>query len=313
MNNLAPVALFVYNRLANTKKTIEHLQRNFLANETDLFIFSDGGKDAKSWKEVNQVRQLIQKVTGFKSVTIVEREKNFYLERNIMEGIAEIFQQYDKIIVVEDDILTSPFFLTYMNEALDHYQNEQKVMHIAGYTNVDALEEGDTYYTRMMFGWGWATWRNRWQKFFQYFYTKEEALSGMTEQDCDTIQYGGVYKCLKYLDYNPIPWDICWKLAIYKADGLCLTPTHTLVRNCGIYGGTHFKNMRIFGSYIGDREPSIRKINVVNNNICLNHNVELKQRDALVDHGMRYNLLGKMVRPVYLKFFKRSKRNINLK
>ena len=104
----APVALFVYNRLDTVKKTIAHLQRNELAEETELFIFSDGGKDKKSWKQVERLREEMRRTTGFKQVTLIERPVNIYLERNILEGIAYLFERYDRLIVLEDDICTSP-------------------------------------------------------------------------------------------------------------------------------------------------------------------------------------------------------------
>ena len=132
----APVALFVYNRLDTVKKTIAHLQRNELAEETELFIFSDGGKDKKSWKQVERLREEMRRTTGFKQVTLIERPVNIYLERNILEGIAYLFERYDRLIVLEDDICTSPYFLTYMNEALEQYKENETVMHVSGFTNL---------------------------------------------------------------------------------------------------------------------------------------------------------------------------------
>ena len=136
--------MFVYNRVDNTQKTIEHLLRNTLAAETDLFVFSDGGKDEKSWKAVNEVRAYLHKVQkdieangALKSMTIIERPENIYLERNITEGIAQIFETHDRIIVLEDDICTSPYYLQYMNDAFDLYKDEPRVMHVAGFTNLD--------------------------------------------------------------------------------------------------------------------------------------------------------------------------------
>ncbi|MBR3619676.1 MAG: glycosyltransferase [Bacteroidaceae bacterium] len=139
----APVALFVYNRADNMLQTLECLVRNTLAPKTDLYVFSDGGKDPKSWSQVNAVRaQLHQFKTqvdhegALHSMTIIERPENYYLERNITEGIAQVFQDHDRIIVLEDDILTSPYYLQYMNQAFDLYADIPRVMHVAGFTNL---------------------------------------------------------------------------------------------------------------------------------------------------------------------------------
>ena len=141
----APVALFVYNRLDNTRKTLESLAANTLARETDVFVFSDGGKDEKSWSEVNRLRKYLHNFESpFKSFTIIARPENYYIERNITEGVAEIFENYDRIIVLEDDIVSSPYLLEYFNEALDMYADEETVMHIAGFSHLDLLNQNQT-------------------------------------------------------------------------------------------------------------------------------------------------------------------------
>ncbi|MDE7118055.1 MAG: hypothetical protein K2O61_05365, partial [Bacteroidaceae bacterium] len=139
----APVALFVYNRADNTQKTLLHLLANTLARDTDLYVFSDGGKDAQSWWQVNEVRTMLHQFKAqveregtLKSMTLIERPENIYLERNITEGIAQVFETHDRIIVLEDDICTSPYYLQYMNQAFDLYADIPTVMHIAGFTNL---------------------------------------------------------------------------------------------------------------------------------------------------------------------------------
>lgn len=298
----SPIALFVYNRIGNTRKTIECLKGNSLAADSILYVFSDGGKDEKSWKEVREVRKYLHSVTGFKAVHVIERPVNIYLERNIMEGIAYVLSMHDRIIVLEDDICTSPVFLAYMNEALDKYRDEKTVMHISGFTNLDIPELGDTYFTPHLSGWGWGTWRDRWSLFTHYS-SREEALSGMSRGDLNKIEYGGAFPCLKSLDKNPIPWDICWEIIIHKCKGLCLTPTHTLVRNIGIGNGTHFKTFRVFGWYDYDRPFRTEKVCLHDIPIDENSLIEEMYAKALKDHGMRYNLLGKVVRYIFKKCF----------
>lgn len=334
----APVAMFVYNRADNTQKTIEHLLRNTLAAETDLYVFSDGGKNEESWRMVREVRAYLHKVKAeivqthaLHSMTIIERPGNIYLERNITEGIAQVFETHDRIIVLEDDICTSPYYLQYMNDAFEMYKDNQKVMHISGFTNLSpALSKGEgvakrsecnpdevpspwgrgregSYFTPHPSGWGWGTWRDRWQKHFHHFQTREEALEGMTPEDIDAIQYGGVFPCLKSLDKRPIPWDICWELAIYKAGGLCLTPWHTMVRNIGLKNGTHFKSFDILQWYEFDREPLQEPIHLVKvDTPQKDPRIERLFAEAIKDWGIRYTPLGKVVRFFY-RLIKRKK------
>ncbi|NDV63728.1 hypothetical protein [Bacteroides sp. 224] len=298
VRTLAPVALFVYDRLQNTKKTIEHLQRNRLASESILYVFSDGGKDEKSWTAVNHVRQYLHSISGFKEIHLIERAENFYLERNIIEGISYVLSRHETIIVLEDDICTSPIYLDYINEALNKYKDEPKVMHISGFTNLDIPTFGDTYFTPHMSGWGWATWKGRWQ-LFTHYNSREEALAGMTTADLLKIEYGGAFSCLKSLNKNPIPWDICWEILIHKRKGLCLTPTHTLIKNIGIGSGTHFKSNRIFGWYDYDRPFRTQKVVLEDIPIEETPEIEAMYAKALKDHGMKYNLFGKITRFFY--------------
>ena len=304
-----PVALFVYNRLDKTRKTLESLAANTLARETDVFVFSDGGKDAKSWGEVNRLRRYLHNFEPpFKSFTIIERSENYYIERNVTEGVAEIFEKFDRIIVLEDDIVSSPYLLEYFNAALNMYADDEKVMHVAGFSHLDLSGQNqeenvssESYFTPYMGGWGWATWRNKWQKHFIHYESREEALSGLDEEAQAAIQYGGAFPCLKFLDRNPIPWDICWTLAIYKAKGLCLSPAYTMVRNIGIRNGTHFKNYALLQSFVFDREPLRRRLYLEKAKPEQNPIVEAKLKEALTDWGIRYTALGKVVRFFYKK------------
>ncbi|MCD7712780.1 MAG: glycosyltransferase [Firmicutes bacterium] len=279
-------------------------EKNMYAGDTVLYIFSDGGKEEKSWKEVNTLRKYLYTVIGFKAIHIIERTCNYYLERNIIEGISQVLTEWNRIIVLEDDICTSPYFLKYINDALDKYFTCKEVMHISGFTNLDIQEKGDTYFTPYMSGWGWATWKDRWQ-YFTHYQSKEEALAGLTQADFDKIQYGGAFECLKFLDYQPIPWDICWELTIYRHKGFCLTPTHTLVRNIGIYSGTHSRNYRILSKFRYDRPYLEREIKLVNIPIAADPEIEALYPEALTKYGLRFTLLGKIIRFFYLWLFKK--------
>ncbi|MBO4613246.1 MAG: glycosyltransferase family 2 protein [Bacteroidaceae bacterium] len=298
----APVALFVYNRADNTRRTLEALAANTLAGETQVYVFSDGGKDEKSWALVQEVRQTVRELAGaFNSFKLIERPENFYLERNITEGIAQVLDKYDRIIVLEDDMVTSPYFLQYMNDALNLYADHPRVMHIAAFTNL-ALDDVPFYFTPHMSGWGWGTWKDRWNGHFLHYKTREEALEGLSADDLNRIQYGGVFQCLKSLDKRPIPWDICWELAIYRAHGLCLSPGRTLVRNIGLAQGTHFRSFRIFQSYEFDREPLGQPLPLIRvEQPEANPEIEAQFAKAITDWGIRYTLLGKVVRCIYKK------------
>ncbi len=304
----SPVAIFVYNRLDNTMKTVEALRNNTVASQTDVYVFSDGGKDDASWLKVNELRRYLHllkqesdKLGLFKSMTIIERPENIYLERNITEGISYVLDCHSTVVVLEDDIVTSPYFLDYMNHAFELYKGDESVMHVSGFTNLDlpAEEFSDFYFTPHMSGWGWGTWRDKWQRHFKHYQSESEALEGMTESDKNAMEYDGVFPCLKSLKKDPIPWDICWETAIYKSGGLCLTPHHTLVRNIGLTNGTHFKSYSWIQSYIFDREPLERPVCLDYRKPAKDPRIEALFKEAIRDWGIRYTWLGKILRAVY--------------
>jgi len=239
---LAPVAVFVYNRLSNTKETIKALERNHLAKNTDVFVFSDAPKDENNKEKVAAIRNYLKTVNGFRSITVIERRENYYIERNIIEGVTEIINRFGKVIVLEDDGVSAPNFLTFMNDALDFYEDKKAIMHIASFTFIKMPAE---YRKTIIWrysentGGGWATWQDRWEK-FRWFKSEAEALSLLSNEQREYIQLEGVFKCLGALKLSPIPWDICWYIAITLNNGLAVNSPHSLVRNNGLFNGTHF-------------------------------------------------------------------------
>ena len=165
MENLAPVVLFTYNRLNETRRTIEALQRNFLSAHSDLFIFSDGPKNDLDAAKVSEVRKCFKNIKGFKHVKIIEKEDNNGLANSIIAGVTEIIDIYGRIIVLEDDLITAPNFLDFMNQALDFYSSSPKIFSISGYTpNLSGLVQYDQdfYLGKRASSWGWGTWTDRW-------------------------------------------------------------------------------------------------------------------------------------------------------
>lgn len=166
-SNLAPIVLFVYNRLAHTRATVEALQKNNGAAESELYIYSDGAKTESGRASIEEVRAYIRSIEGFKSIHIVEKENNQGLSESVITGITEVLQKHDNVIVLEDDLITAPDFLEYMNEALIFYKDDSSIYSISGYTFPSPhLKEikGDVFLYPRPASWGWASWKNRWAK-----------------------------------------------------------------------------------------------------------------------------------------------------
>lgn len=158
----APIALFTYSRPDHTRRAVESLLQNAEARNTDLYIYSDGPKTEAKAAGVEENRKYIRTITGFKSVTIVERETNWGLSHSLIDGITDIVERYGRVIVVEDDLILSSFFLRYMNEALDRYADDDRVASVSAFLNPIDGNVPESFFLRYFACWGWATWKRSW-------------------------------------------------------------------------------------------------------------------------------------------------------
>lgn len=240
----APIALFVYNRPDHTQKTIEALQKNDLANESDIYIFSDAAKSSDVNIQVQQVRNYISTVAGFKSVNIVEREYNWGLAASIINGVTQLCNSHEQVIVLEDDIITSKGFLSFMNTALSLYAKDTRVMHISGYMfHVNEPDElPETFFYRVPSCWGWATWKRAWDHF------EADPIKLLDQIDITKKKYDfdieNSYPYREMLSRQASgklnSWAIRWYASVFVNFGLCLHPKKSFTNNIGLDGsGTH--------------------------------------------------------------------------
>lgn len=164
INELAPVILFAYNRPRETLKTLEALKRNYLANETSLIIFADGPKGERDLKEVQETRTILKSVSGFRDVKLHEAPSNKGLANSIIDGVTKVLQLHDKVIVLEDDLITSPNFLDFMNQSLCFYERYEKILSVTGFSlPLKGLPQDKDFYTGYRASsWAWGTWRRAW-------------------------------------------------------------------------------------------------------------------------------------------------------
>ena len=129
-NALAPILLFVYNRPQHTRRLLDSLLANDECRLSSLYVYSDGARDEASASAVAQVRAIVHSVTGFARIEVIEREKNMGLAANVIDGVTTQVRAHGRVIVLEDDLVLSPFFLRFMNDALSVYADEPRVGHI---------------------------------------------------------------------------------------------------------------------------------------------------------------------------------------
>jgi hypothetical protein len=161
---LAPVVIFCYKRIDLLRRTVSALSENILAPDTHLYFFSDAPKLNADEEKVRQVRDYLNTVTGFAKITIVHSPTNKGLARSIIEGVTTVILNHDRIIVLEDDLITSRNFLSFMNDALSFYEMNDAIFSITGFTIPINIHKDNTdiYFTQRSSSWGWGTWKNRW-------------------------------------------------------------------------------------------------------------------------------------------------------
>lgn len=237
MDNFAPIVLFVYNRPEHTKRTVESLRYNTLAGKTNLFIYSDGAKSEKDKKNVEEVRNYIRTIKGFNKIEIIERVKNFGLANSVISGVNEIIQSFGKVVVLEDDMICSPYFLKFMNELLNIFYIDQRIFSVTGYTFPIKIPE---FYKRPLYlsprssSWGWGTWKNRWEKAdwdlkdFQSFIDDKSRVESFNKGGEDLT------RMLKNSISGKVDsWSVKWTYTHFMNNSFCVYPTKSRIINIG--------------------------------------------------------------------------------
>jgi len=251
----APVVIFTYNRPRHTAETLRALAANTLAKQTPLIVYSDAPKSEADLPQVEHTRLLHKDITGFNSVAIYERERNFGLADSITDGVTTTVHEYGRAIVLEDDIVTSPHFLEYMNTALVRYEHEERVMHIAAHIpqiSPDYLPE--SFFLRLSSCWGWATWARAWRHFHRQ---GQKFIKSFTPEDIRLFNLDGAYDYWRQLLANENgalrTWAVYWYACVFSLGGLCLHPRQSLVQNIGFDGSGE-------NCGIGESDASVFKV-----------------------------------------------------
>lgn len=233
---LAPIVIFSYDRPKHLQQTLDALAKNELAFQSDLFIFCDGAKDSAPAEQLARIaenRKVAHAAQGFKSVIVIEREKNIGLKANIVGAVTEIVNKYGRIITLEDDIVTSKVFLRFMNEALEMYKDDERVMHISGYMWPHRWPLPETFFYEIPYpGGGWATWARAWQ------YYDDDAAKLYHKWENRWDEFNKVGDHLQRQLYNNYKgtlntWFIKWHAVLLEREGLTLYPGNSLTNNIG--------------------------------------------------------------------------------
>ncbi len=248
MKSLAPIVLFTYNRLDHTKRTVEALLRNTLAENSDIYIFSDGARKQSDVEKVEEVRAYLTDITGFKNIYLEFSKNNKGLASSIIEGVSSVFEKNEKVIVLEDDLETSPYFLKFMNETLEFYSPDD-IWSIAGYAPNITIPKSYKYSTFLIHrncSWGWATWKQNWQK--TDWQVKDFESFIVSDRERKKFNRGGddlSVMLLKQQQEIIHSWSIRFNYAAFKNCLPTVYPINSMVKNLGVDGtGTNMKSSK---------------------------------------------------------------------
>lgn len=233
----APILLFTYKRLDTLKTTIDALKDNDLASDSELYVFSDAAKHIVDEPIINEVRSFIHSIKGFRKVTVIESDRNKGLATSIIDGVNFVLNSFDRVIVLEDDLSTTQNFLSFMNGALNQYEDINQVFSISGYSfnlGYEASTLEDAYFLNRGWSWGWATWKSRWQsvdwevKDYPSFIQDSKAQKRFAKGGSDLNDM-----LAKQMTGKLDSWAIRWFYHQFKVEGLTLYPVYSKVYNNG--------------------------------------------------------------------------------
>lgn len=239
--NLAPIALFVYNRPWHAEQTLKALSKNLLAGQSVLYVFSDGPKEGAGLEDIEkitQVRRIVRETNWCKEVRLIERELNVGLAENVIRGITDVVNRYGKIIVLEDDLITSPYFLRYCNDGLNIFKDSRHVYSINGFQYPLDIEEVDIFLSPLaVSSWGWSTWADRWK-----IYDRAIPHRSIIQENAalrNRFNFGNRNFAAMLSIENS--WAIRWYYSVFARNGLGVFPTKSLIYNAGFDGsGVHY-------------------------------------------------------------------------
>ncbi|MBR5060980.1 MAG: glycosyltransferase [Prevotella sp.] len=291
---LAPILLFVYNRPDHVKRGVESLLANDLAKDSELYIFSDAAKDLEAQPSVDEVRQFIHSIHGFKEIHYVERTENWGLARNIIDGVTTLVNQYGRVIVLEDDLVVAPYFLQFMNQALETYQDEEDVCHIQACDFTKDPTLPDTFLIKWTGSWGWATWKRAWELFNP---NGQELLDELIKRKLTyrfdfNGKYGYTRMLRRQIEGKNNSWAIRWNASLFLADKLSLNVGKSLIQNEGFDGsGTNCGSGNLYASDLWTKPLPVIKIQPIQENE--------DARNAFVRYYARTNsFLAKAIRRI---------------
>lgn len=260
-----PVALFAYRRPEHLRRVVESLQANPESLETDLFIYSDAAKTPDAQPGVEAVRSYVRTISGFRAITIIEREKNYGLSKSITQGVTALCEKYGRVAVVEDDVVVSRYFLSWLNRALDKYEFDNRVMSVGCYVFPGESVLPETFFLNITDCWGWAVWRRSWDI---YEPDGEKLLDQLMQRRLDhrfdlESAYPYTDMLREQIAGRNDSWAVRWYASAVLSGGLTIYPGKSMTMNIGFDGsGAHCGIEKVYEVDLAQHDIAVNDIPV---------------------------------------------------
>ena len=301
MHDLAPIIFICYNRYDHVVRSLKSLRKNKLSKKSKIIIFADAPTDQINKKKTDKIKIYLKKLNGFKSKKIIFRKKNLGTKQNIVNAVSQVLKKFNKVIVIEDDLLLSKFFLDYMNLCLKKYKDEKKIWHINGWSYPFMKNsKNDINFLGSMNCWGWGTWKNRWS-----FLTLNEKylISNFSNKNIHNFNIFSSMNHFEQILRNQkktlSSWAVFWHATIFKNNGICIYPKYSLVKNIGFDGSGRMSSRHKYKSNLNNNYKDFK----LNSEIFKNKKLMNAEFNYYI---MRKSIIGKLltyIKKIYFSIF----------
>lgn len=296
----SPICLFVYKRVETTKQMLQSLLRCPECAESELYVFMDEARNDDEASQVEAVRALFDNIRGFKAVNRYPARMNKGMARSVIDGVTTVLKQHQSIIVLEDDLVVAPDFLSFMNKALEIYKDREDIWSISGYTpNLEGIDQSNgkgVFLVPRAQCWGWATWADRWEtvdwEVNDYNrIAKDKRLRQRFDQGGNDL-----FRTLEMEHFDRIEsWAVRWAYAAARQDKWTVNPMLSKVKNIGLkssesHVGWHDErhDVELQGSGT-DIDPNIKADDTIVKAFKKHHDLNIISR---IGYFMRLHNLG---------------------
>lgn len=252
---IPPVLFIVFNRPGITKKSIRILRGMKVPK---IYVSQDGPRlnNTRDQKDCYKVREIIENEIDWECEVITNfHNSNLGCKGGVLSAINWFFTCEEKGIILEDDIIVHDQFFNFCCKMLDHYEHDKSVIAIQGFNQFgQRIKNGDYFFSRGFYPWGWATWRQKWILYNENI--KSNDISSLS-----TIYPKTVIKAISFnldLIHNNLldTWDTQFIATQMKHNMYTITPYANLSTNIGVDGAHSSGNQKILEFEFGDPNNS---------------------------------------------------------